>query len=92
VLGTYETESFMAVIDGENVDVLAEGGFVEMTLRADMTVDGRLFVPEPISGDEGFDTDVDLEGTYSISGNEVTFDQMKTPLSEMSSGATKMID
>lgn len=75
VLGTYETESFMAVIDGETVNVLAQGGFVEMTLRADMTVDGRLFVPEPISGDEGFDTDVDLEGTYSVSGSEVTFMQ-----------------
>lgn len=72
IAGAYETTSFTAEIEGETVDVLDAGGFIEMTLGEDGTVSGRLFVPEDLAGGE--ENDLPFGGTYAVSGNEVTFD------------------
>lgn len=73
VTGDYETTQFTAEIEGETVDVLGAGGFIEMTLREDETVSGQLFVPETLAGGE--ENDFSLDGTYTVSGGVVTFDQ-----------------
>jgi hypothetical protein len=55
------------------VDLLAQGSHVTLDLATDGTTTGQLFVP---GGDEdGGDLDVDLTGTWTLSGSTVTFDQ-----------------
>ena len=72
IAGEYGTVQFTAEIEGETMDVLGAGGFIEMTLREDETVSGRLFIPEALAGDE--ENDFSLDGTYVVSGDVVTFD------------------
>jgi hypothetical protein len=72
IAGEYETTLFTAEIEDETVDVLAAGGFIEVTFREDGTVSGRLFVPEALA--EGEENDIPFGGTYTVSGSEVTFD------------------
>ena len=70
--GTYETTRFTAQINGETVDVLRGGGFVELVLRENGTASGRLFVPAALN--DGEETDLTFAGTYTVSGNQVAFD------------------
>lgn len=72
VAGNYEATQFTAQIEGETVDVLSAGGFIEITLHEGGTVSGRLFVPEVLAAGE--ENDFSLDGTYTISGDVVTFD------------------
>lgn len=72
VAGNYEANQFTVQIEGEAVDVLSAGGFIEMTLRESGAVSGRLFIPEALTAGE--ENDFSLEGTYTISGDVVTFD------------------
>ena len=44
-----------------------------MTLRDSGGVSGRLFIPESLAAGE--ENDFPLDGTYTISGDVVTFDQ-----------------
>lgn len=73
VAGNYEASQFTVQIEGEIVDVLTAGGFIEMTLRDSGGVSGRLFIPESLAAGE--ENDFPLDGTYTISGDVVTFDQ-----------------
>lgn len=73
VAGEYETISFMVELGGETVDVLDAGGFIEVALRSDGTVDGRLVVPAALSEGEGA-VDIAFGGTFVVSGDEVRFD------------------
>lgn len=74
--GTYETTRFLADTDDDArtapTDVLALGGSVTMTLRADGTASGRIVVPASLAEDGEGDTP--FAGTYAASGGTVTFD------------------
>jgi len=59
--------------DSTTIDLLALDSSVDVTLAPDGTTSGRLFVPGAAEG--GGDVDVDLTGTWTLSGNTVTFNQ-----------------
>jgi hypothetical protein len=72
VAGPYFASSFVVTQNGVSADVLALGGSLDIALVSDGTVAGHLFVPH---GDEnGADLDVDLQGTWELNGQVVTFD------------------
>lgn len=78
VAGTYTASVFTlttptGTADSTTADLLALGASVNVTLDADGTTSGRLFVPA--GNDDGSDLDVDLAGTWTLSGNKVTFNQ-----------------
>lgn len=74
VAGSYTASTFTAQSDlFGNVDLLATGATVSVTLDEDGTTTGRLFVPD--AGDDGGDVDVDLAGTWTLTGDTVTFSQ-----------------
>lgn len=69
--GLYKATTFIlpAPADGPD-DILARGGFIELRLHEDGTTSGRQYIPyEP-----GSAHDVSLAGTYTISGESITFD------------------
>lgn len=70
--GLYLTSRFEVEIDGEPTNVLAAGGRLEMVLRTNGTAWGRLVVPAELA--EGEETEIEFEGTYSVSDDRVTFD------------------
>ena len=59
--------------DSTTVDLLALGASVDITFEPNGTTSGRLFVPG--AGENGSDLDVDLAGTWTLTGNVVTFNQ-----------------
>ena len=72
VSGSYEATTLIDHAADGDVDALAEGAFLEIDLDPNGTTSGTFFVPE---GDEdGSDLNADLTGTWSLSGDEVTFD------------------
>lgn len=72
VAGSYQATTFVGHTETGDIDVLAEGGSLTMTLTATGTTTGSLFVP---GGEEdGTDAVVDLSGTWTLDGDEVTFD------------------
>lgn len=77
VAGQYETTTLTLQQGNETIDILAVGGFVELTLNADQTTEGRLFFPDTlglVEDDVPGDFDVSLAGTYTISGTTIDFD------------------
>jgi len=71
VSGSYTAITFTVTSSVGTTDLLALGSTVATTLAADGTTSGRLFVP---GGDEdGSDLDVNLAGTWTLSGDTVTF-------------------
>lgn len=75
VAGAYEATVFRGDDEGVDRDLLDEGGSLSITLAANGTTSGRLFVP---GGDEdGSDLDMSLVGTWTLDEerSEVTFDQ-----------------
>jgi hypothetical protein len=73
VTGSYTASALTLTSSIGTTDLLALGSTVDITLAADGTTSGRLFVP---GGDEGGgDLDVDLAGTWALSGSTVTFNQ-----------------
>lgn len=73
--GTYEATTFTVTQQGVAVNLLAVGADVEISLAADGTTSGRLFVPR---GDEdGSDLDESLAGSYTFDEDTraVVFDQ-----------------
>ena len=65
--------SFTTTAEGETINWLEAGASFSLTLNADGTVSGRLFIP---GGDEnGADMDADMAGTWTLLGNTVTFEQ-----------------
>jgi len=55
------------------VDILAAGGSLNLTLKADNTTTGRLFIPDTLGLTEGGDFEADLQGAFTITGTEITF-------------------
>ena len=75
VAGTYEATTFDVTFAGSSqpLDVLAIGGSLEVVLTPQGTTTGTLIVPAELTED-GIDEDViDLTGTYTITGNTLTF-------------------
>jgi hypothetical protein len=73
VAGTYEASTFTLTSSSGTTDLLLAGATVEATLAPDGTTSGRLFVP---GGEEdGSDLDEDLTGTWTLTGQTVTFTQ-----------------
>jgi hypothetical protein len=73
VTGSYTASSLTLVSSVGTTDLLALGSTVAITLAADGTTSGRLFVPG--GADDGSDLDVNLAGTWALSGSTVTFNQ-----------------
>ena len=73
VTGSYTASALTLRSSVGTTDLLAFGSTVAITLAADGTTSGRLFVPG--GDDDGSDLDVDLAGTWTLSGSTVTFSQ-----------------
>ncbi len=71
--GTYEAGVFTVTSFSGTTDLLLAGATVDATLAPDGTTSGRLFVPG--GDDDGSDLDEDLGGTWTLSGDTVTFNQ-----------------
>ena len=70
--GTYVATTFTLSGDVAG-DVLAEGGGLTITLNADGTTAGSLFVPASLSGGEDFNAS--MAGTFTLADETVTFTQ-----------------
>lgn len=73
VTGSYEASTFTLTTTGGTTNLLAAGSTVSVTLAADGSTSGRLFVPG--GAENGEDFDADLTGTWTLTGSTVTFDQ-----------------
>jgi predicted small lipoprotein YifL len=71
--GTYHATTFASTgFTGETRDLLALGASITLTLNADKTTAGRLYVPP--ADDSAPAVDEDLAGTWDIVGTTVTLD------------------
>lgn len=70
--GSYEASVFSLTEGGNTDDLLAQGASILLTLKADGSTSGRLFVPD--GNEDGSDFDADLGGTWTLSGSQVSFD------------------
>lgn len=73
VAGSYSATVLTLTTGGQTTDYLALGATVDLTLAADGTTTGRLFVPGGAEG--GGNLDADLAGTWDLNGRVVTFNQ-----------------
>jgi hypothetical protein len=73
VAGSYQATTLTATQGSTTVNLLQGGGSLTLNLLEDGTTTGRLFVPG--AGETGGDLDVDLIGTWTLTGSTVTFDQ-----------------
>jgi hypothetical protein len=73
VAGSYTASLLTLSSSVGTTDLLALGSTVAITLAVGGTTSGRLFVPG--GADDGSDLDVDLAGTWALSGSTVTFQQ-----------------
>ena len=73
VAGTYEASAFTATSFNGTTDLLLAGAIVDATLAPDGTTTGRLFLPG--GAEDGSDLDEDLTGTWTLTGDTVTFNQ-----------------
>ena len=78
VAGEYVADSatanavFVVIEEGDTLDVLEEGGSIEIELNEDGTTTGRFFAPG--LGEGGEDIDENLEGEWSLDDGVVTLD------------------
>ncbi len=68
IAGSYAAETFNTTDGGVVTDQLALGASIQLTLGADNTTTGRLFVPDAEEG--GGDLDMDLAGTWTLDQND----------------------
>jgi ABC-type Fe3+-hydroxamate transport system substrate-binding protein len=73
VAGDYTARVFTLTSSVGTTDLLALGATVVVSLEPGGTTTGRLFVPG--GAEDGGDLDEDLAGTWSLTGNTVTFNQ-----------------
>jgi hypothetical protein len=69
--GAYEATSWTGTSGGTTTDVLAAGGSFAITLTPQGTTTGHLFIPDAVTGEGDFDSD--LTGTWTQSGSIVEF-------------------
>jgi len=67
--GAYAATAFTLSQGGPEEDLLAQGSAVTLTLLADGTTTGHMFVPGALTG--GADFDEDLDGTWTQNGDAV---------------------
>lgn len=60
--------------DGQTTDALAEGGSLDLTLAGDGTISGLLVTPPSLS-ESGEQEEESIDGTWTLSGRTVTFDE-----------------
>lgn len=70
-IGAYEATTFTATQGGTTTDVLAAGGSLTITLTPQGSTTGRLFIPDAVTGEGDFDSD--LAGTWTQTGATVQF-------------------
>lgn len=77
VAGEYQSTTFTVQLPNGTFDILSLGGFINMTLTQNQTTTGRLFIPDTLGlgSEDGGDFDMNLQGTYAISGKTITFQQ-----------------
>ena len=87
--GPFEATRLILHEGGETFDLLAHDEVVfELTLNPDGTTSGRFFVPQSVDEEgnveEGSGIDVDLGGTFTVTGNQLTFDHVEdTPFEQL---------
>jgi hypothetical protein len=74
VAGDYDLQTLTTTDLGPPRNWVAEGATLTMSLSADGTTAGRLFIPGADTG--GTDLDADMAGTWTLSGDTVTFSQV----------------
>ena len=79
VAGTYSATTFTITSTAGSTNLLLLGATVTVTLASDGTSSGHLHVP---GDDQGTDVDENLAGTWTLSGNTVTFSQSTSSLIE----------
>ena len=72
--GTYSASLFETSSDGNTIDQLALGATISITLVADLTMTGRIFVPG--GNEDGTDFDADLAGSWTLLRNSIQMDQV----------------
>ena len=73
IAGTYVATTF--TLSGDmSADVLDEGGSLTITLNADSTTSGNLFVPASVA--DGEELNESMVGTYSVVADTLTFNQV----------------
>lgn len=71
LVGSYTATEFTLSSGGDETDVLDAGGVLTLSLNANGTTTGRLFIPESVAGEEGA-LDADLTGTFTFDEQEAT--------------------
>ena len=72
--GTYVATTF-ALSGGATEDVLAAGGSLNITFKADGTTTGSLFVPASTFDSGGTDLTADMAGTFTLQNDSLTLMQ-----------------
>jgi hypothetical protein len=72
VAGAYSATRLTTTESGVTTNQLTHGATLDLTLAADGSTTGRLFIPGGAEG--GGDFDEDLTGTWTLTGKSVTFD------------------
>jgi hypothetical protein len=72
IAGSYSAATLTVTTSDGTVDVLAVGGHVTVTLAADGTTAGTMYLPD--MGEDGEDFSANLEGAWSLRGGTVTFE------------------
>lgn len=73
VAGDYQATTLTATQATGTVNLLEAGGSLILTLQVNGGTTGRLFIPG--GGETGEDLDVDLTGSWTLTGSTVTFFQ-----------------
>jgi hypothetical protein len=75
VAGDYTATALMIDVGGQSINGLAAGVTLDLTLNSDGTTTGRFFAPAEFNEPDEGDFEADLTGTWTLSGNTVTFQQ-----------------
>lgn len=73
VTGSYVLTDLVVSQGGASNDLMAEGVTGNITLLADSTTTGSLFIPASVNID-GVDINADLTGTWQLRGDKVDFE------------------
>jgi hypothetical protein len=73
VVGTYSLQTLTTTDTSGTTDWVASGATLTLTIAANGTTSGNLFIPGAAEG--GGDFNADMAGTWSLSGAVITFDQ-----------------